>query len=266
MTRIPILFSFALLMPLWASEEPQPDPHALRSGCSPDDEQIATVGLDDVLEVKQSLAGGDQACYRVTLKRGGQTLTGYVLGTALPAVKAFVERQANYRDGSFVAQQVQRGREEARAKSAAAAGTPAKLNPDMPASFEEFGGKDTKGKPVSLAGLGGRVILVTFWSPRSANSKGQLFSVLPLYNQYKRAGLRAVGICMDPNPQHVVDALDDITLGWPQIPDRTGLAKRYFANASTGTTLVLDASHRIVAAGLTPAELQQKVRELLSAQ
>jgi hypothetical protein len=107
------------------------------------------------------------------------------------------------------------------------------------------------------------VILVTFWSPGSAASIRQLVSLAPLFNQYKSSGLKAVGISADPNPSHVLEALDDVTLGWPQIPDRSGLAARYGANAKAGTTLVLDAGHHIVAAGLSGPELTQKVRELL---
>ena len=136
----------------------------------------------------------------------------------------------------------------------------------MPAEFAEFGGRDLSGKAVSLSSLGGKVILVTFWSPRNAASKGRLLALIPLYNQYKRAGLRAVGISMDPDPAHMSEALDDVTLTWPLIPDRNGLAKRYGVNGATGTTFLLDASHRILAAGLTPAELEKKVRELLATQ
>jgi hypothetical protein len=43
------------------------------------------------------------------------------------------------------------------------------------------------------------------------------------------------------------------------------MAQRYGVNPAKGGTLVLDASHHILAAGLTPAELEKKVRELLAA-
>jgi peroxiredoxin len=256
---------------LCAGQDARPAPQALRAGCSPDDERIGIVNLDDTVEVIRALASGEEICYKVMITRGGQVLTGYVLGDALPAVAAFVNQQKKYRDESFEAQdELERARKESlsRAQPVTAATNPraaAEPNPDMPADFEEFAGKDVTGKPFSLAGLGGRLILVTFWSPRSAPSKRQLLTLLPLYNQYKRAGLRAVGISMDPNPSHISAALDDITLGWPQIPDRSGLAKRYGVNPATGTTLVLDASHHILAAGLTPSALEKKVRELLAA-
>ncbi len=266
MRRILVFLPLALLVSLGRGQTPQASPEALRSGCSADDEQLAALRGNDAVEVRQALAGEDETCYQVILMRDGKAVTGFVLGNSLPAVRAFVKRQARYRDLAF-AQEQQRAWQEALARQRAAAtaksAAATKLDPGMPAEFEEFGGKDSKGKPFSLAGLGGRVILVTFWSPKSAGSKGQLLRVLPLYNQYKGDGLRAVGISMDPNPQHIGQALDDITLGWPQVADRSGMAKRYGASAATGTTLILDASHHILAAGLAPAELEKKVRELM---
>jgi peroxiredoxin len=275
-----------------ASQELGREPQALYAGCSPTEDRLATIGAGDVLEVNYALSSGTGTCYRVTLKRAaindGPAMAGYVLGEKLPAVAAFVKEQEKSRAEFALEQQREleqnrleenrleqsrleqnRSDEVARSQAAsqAAPAHPAagKLNPDMPAQFEEFGGRDMHGKPVSLSGLGGKVILVTFWSPRSAASKKQLLGVLPLYNRYKGAGLRAVGISTDPNPAHINQALDDITLTWPQIPDRAGLATRYGANAATGTTFVLDASHHILAAGLSPAELENKVRELISA-
>ncbi len=276
MTRILVFLALMPLVPPCRGQEPRPGPQVLRAGCSPGDDRLGTISSDDMVEVHGALAGGEETCYRVTLARAGQTITGYVLGGTLPAVTAFVKQQAAYRDASFEAQdQLERARREALSRAQAApapanassanASSLDKLDPEMPVNFEEFGGRDIKGKPFSLSGLGGRVILVTFWSPRSAASKRQLLTVLPLYSQYKRAGLQAVGISMDPNPSHIAQALDDITLDWPQIPDRSGMAQRYGASAATGTTLVLDASHHIVAAGLTGPALERKVRELLSA-
>jgi peroxiredoxin len=269
MTRNSLFLPLVLLASLCFGQAPQ----ALRVGCSPDDEQIATAGAGDSVDVISALAGGKQTCYKVALHRGEQAITGYVLGEDLPAVAAFLSEQRRYKVEYAIAQQqleAEKARQEAlardQARAQAAHPIAGKLNPDMPSDFAEFGGRDLNGKAVSLSSLGGKVILVTFWSPRSAASKGQLLALIPLYNQYKRAGLRAVGISIDPDTAHMTEALDDMTLLWPQIPDRSGLAKRYGANAATGTTLVLDASHRILAVGLSPAELEKKVRELLASQ
>lgn len=87
---------------------------------------------------------------------------------------------------------------------------------------------------------------------------------MPLFNEYKRSGLKAIGISADSNASHVSQALDDITLGWPQITDHAGLAKRYGADVKAGTTLVLDRTHHIVGVALSSSELEKMVRQLLA--
>ena len=236
----------------------------VRDGCEAGDQVIVQVRPEDTVQVISALAGSEQTCYKVALTRDGQKTVGYVVGEALPALAAFAHARERAAAASFEAEARWRHLSAARTqtapdKSRSTAGLP----PNMPRDFENFSGRDVAGNRTSLSGLGGRVVLVTFWSPGSPASVRQLVSLAPLFNQYKRSGLKAVGISGDPNPSRVLEALDDITLGWPQITDQSGLAARYGVNSKAGTTLVLDADHHIVAAGLTGPELDQKVRELL---
>jgi len=235
---------------------------SLRAGCEAQDAEIAPVTPTSAVRVVSALAGEEQTCYQVVLTRDGKEFTGYVLGEALPAVAAFVREREKEAAASFEGQALW---ERSRPKPASENKSPQpSLTPNRPATFEDFAGRDTMGNRVSLSGMGGRVVLVTFWSPKSPASRQELVSLVPLMNSYRHSGLRAIGISADPSPDHVIGALDDITLGWPQIPDRAGLAARYGANPKTGTTLVLDAAHHIVAAGLSGSELEKKVRELLA--
>jgi hypothetical protein len=89
--------------------------------------------------------------------------------------------------------------------------------------------------------------------------------VMPLYNQFRKSGLAAVGVSMDPNTNHITDALDDRSPNWPQMADRTGLAAHYNVDPRAGKTFVLDSSHRIVAAGPMGPEIEKAVRQLLAA-
>ncbi len=249
------------LMPPMAASQ------SLRDGCDAGDRELVQAKPEDTLQVISALAGSEQTCYKVTLTRDGKKTTGYVLGEALPAVAAFAHAREKAAAASFEEQAQWRRLSATHPKpepenSRSAAGLP----PDMPRTFEDFSAIDSVGNRTSLSGMGGRVVLVTFWSPGSPASLRQLVSLAPLFNQYKSSGLKAVGISADPNPSHILEALDDVTLGWPQIPDRSRLARRYGVNAMAGTTLVLDADHHIVAAGLSGPELTQKVRELLGKQ
>lgn len=234
---------------------------SLRVGCEPQDREIAQLTPTSTVHVVSALAGEEQTCYQVVLASDGKQVTGYVLGEAMPAVAAFVHEREKEAAASFQGQALwehSRPKPDPKTDRSAPGSTP-----NQAATFEDFAARDTAGNSVSLSGMGGRVVLVTFWSPRSPASMHHLASLMPLVNAYHRSGLRAVGISADPNAGHIIEALDDITLNWPQIPDRAGLAARYGANPKTGTTLVLDAAHHIVAAGLSGPELEQKVRELL---
>jgi peroxiredoxin len=237
----------------------------LRSGCSADDPQLATVGTGDQVRVISAVAGWDAPCYKVTVARPGENLAGYILGSTLAAIQEF-ERQI--RKASVAASEA-----EARLALVQAASAPKTIagEPDKPkdplvsTQFEDFSGRDVNGKPLSLSGLGGRVTLVTFWSPSNMASQNDLMRVLPLYNQLHKSGLAAVGISMDPKASHISEALDDRTPTWPQMPDQSGLAARYHVSPGKGETIVLDASHRVVAVGPMGPEIEKAVRQLLAA-
>jgi len=252
------IFWLGLILPMAAAP-------SLRNGCEAGDQELVQVTPEDTVQVISALAGSEKTCYKVTVSRNGTKTVGYVLGEALPAVASFAHAREKAAAASFEEQAQWRrlsstSPKPAPEKSRSAAGLP----PNMPRTFEDFSARDAVGNRTSLSGMGGRVVLVTFWSPGSPASMRQLVSLAPLFNQYKSSGLKAVGISADPNPSRVLEALDDVTLDWPQIPDRSGMAARYGANAKAGTTLVLDANHHIVAAGLSGPGLEQKVRELLA--
>jgi len=242
---------------------------ALRSGCSPDDEPIAVISPSDPVQVGMALAGEGQTCYKVTLQRSGERLTGYVLGDALAAIRNF-EHGREQASKAAAEEEARLAREaEKQAKAAAAAaknGEPAKpQDPLVSTEFEDFAARDIKGKPVSLSGLNGKVTVVAFWSPADSRSLGQLQSVMPLYNQLHSKGLAAVGISTDPRAQRIWDAMDDMTLPFAQIPDQSGLAKRYQVDPKAGGKIfVLDANHRIVAAGPMGPDIVKAVHQALN--
>jgi peroxiredoxin len=234
----------------------------MRAGCSPDDPVIATVSAKDQVEVQTARAGeSDKTCYKIVLSRSGEPSTGYVLGEALPAVSTFVHgREKESIEAA-----------EAQARYVPPASGHAKedcikpLDPNLPSHFDDFSGRDSRGKPFSLSGLRGRAVVVTFWSPKNRASISQLASMMPLYNQLHNSGLAAVGVSMDPKTSRITDALDDITLPWPQVADQSGLAAHYRVDPKAGETFVLDVSHRVVAAGPMGPEIEKAVRQLLAA-
>jgi len=249
------LLLFALLQAPPAAGEP------LRSGCSPDDPQIASVGPSDHIQVESALAGEANTCYRISVARSPESLTGYVLGEGLPAVAAFARRREQASEQSTRSQLRPR---PAPAVKAAVPVEPGKSqDPMVSKQFEEFSAVDSNGHALHLSSLKGRAILVTFWSPRNLRTTGPLMAVGPVYNQFHDKGLDAVGVSMSPDPGAINNVLDDFPLKFPQVADQDGLAARYGVDPKAGKTFVLDSSHRIVAAGPMGPDIVKAVHQLL---
>jgi len=241
---------------------------ALRSGCSVDDERIASIALTEPVQVGTALAGDGQTCYHVTLNRAGEKLTGYVVGESLPAVRAFVHGRelASEAAAEAAARLALEAEKQAEAAEAAKNGEPAKPpDPLVSTQFADFTATDMRGQPVSLSGLNGKVTLVAFWSPSQSKSVRELQSVAGLYYGMHAKGLAAVGISTDPKRERAWEALDDINLPFAQVPDTAGLAARYNVDPKAGKVFVLDSDHRIVAAGPMGPDIMNAVGQAMSA-
>jgi peroxiredoxin len=232
----------------------------LRSGCSLDDPQIASVGSGDRIQIESALAGEAKTCYKISVARSPESLTGYVLGEGLPAIAAFAFRREQASEQSTRAQLRPR---PVPAVKAAPVEPGKSQDPMVSKQFEEFSAVDSNGHALHLSALKGRAILVTFWSPRNLRTTGPLMAVGPVYNQFHDKGLDAIGVSMSPDAGAINTVLDDFPVKWPQVADPDGLAARYGVDPKAGKTFVLDSSHRIVAAGPMGPDIVKAVRQLL---
>ena len=242
-----------------------PSSAALRSGCSADDEQIAAISPSDSIQVVLALAGDGQTCYKLTLQRSGEIVTGYVLGDSLPAIRAFIHGRelASEAEADLEARLAREAEKQAKAAEASKKGESAKpTDPLVSTKFADFSGHDISGKPFTLSGLNGRVTLVAFWSP---TDRSAMEGVRPLYNWLHSKGLEAVGISTDPSLNHIWKALDDVNVPFAQVPDTGGLAAHYNVDPRAGKVFVLDQNHRIVAAGAMGPEINKAVQQAMNA-
>jgi len=260
--HILLLFAFlqaAAFLQVASTGEP------LRSGCSPDSGQIGTVSSSDRVKVLLSVAGWDAPCYKITARRPGGDLTGYVLGSALPAIREFDRQREKASIAAAEAQARLAPEPAATAPKSAGAEPETPKDPSVSTQFKDFSGRDSHGKFISLSDLGGRATLVTFWSPTNPQSQTDLLRAMPLYYQFYKKGLAVVGISMDPRGNRIDDALGDQVPPWPELPDQSGLAAHYHVDPRAGKTFVLDASHMVVAAGPMGPAIEDAVRLLLAA-
>jgi peroxiredoxin len=223
----------------------------LLENCSDPQHVLATLRPGDNVRVRASVAGEAQTCYGVSAVIDGKPINGYIVDKTFPAVADF-ERQRS------AASPV--GDAPPPPKATAPVIQPPR--PRLPV-FADFSATDLKGKPISLSGLKGKVILVCFWAPQNGSSTRELIQDYRLYDQFRRQGLDAVAISLSSNREEMNDVLEDgITLR--TIPNDYELAARYGVSyEALPKTYILNDRHEILAAGLHGKELESTVRRLM---
>ena len=217
----------------------------IRAACDEAADIVADVGRDNSVRVISSMTL-DAVCYLV--EAGG--VRGYLVGGGHPATEAFDrERRQGARELGAPPRP--------KPVPAAAAPAPQSLRPKFP----EFSGVDVQGTSFNLASIKGPVTLIYFWSPSNAASRKELEVVDRIYQRHFRRGLSAIGVSVSADPEPVRQLLNDVSISFPQYPDRCGIAKQVGV-ASVPRMFVLNASHEIVESGRA-SELQNAVNTLM---
>jgi peroxiredoxin len=90
--------------------------------------------------------------------------------------------------------------------------------------------------------------------------------VVKIYNQYKDKGFEIVGVSLDMDKDEWIKAIETDELKWPQMSDlqywQSEGAQLYSVFAIPHTVL-LDKDGTILAKGLHPNELENKLAELM---
>ncbi len=132
--------------------------------------------------------------------------------------------------------------------------------------FPDFDVKDLDGKPLSVSGYKGKVVLIDFWATWCGPCVGELPNVLKTYEKHHPKGLEIVGISLDQNKERLTKFLGDKQVTWRQYFDGLGwqnkLAKKYGVN-SIPATYLLDKEGKIIAKDLRGEELEQAVAKAL---
>jgi peroxiredoxin len=223
----------------------------LLENCSEPQHVLAILRPGDNVRVRASVAGEAQTCYGVSAVIDGRPVKGYILDKTFPAVADF-ERQRSA--ASPVG--------DAPPTPQAAAPVIQPPRPRLPV-FADFSATDLKGKPVSLSGLKGRVILVCFWAPQNGPSTRELIQDYRLYDQFRRQGLDAVAISLSSNREDMNDVLEE-GIALRTIANDYELGARYGVSyEALPKTYILNDRHEILAAGLHGKELESTVRRLM---
>ncbi len=138
------------------------------------------------------------------------------------------------------------------------------------AVFPDFAEQDMAGRPLSLAALRGRVVLVDFWATWCGPCVVEMPNVVRTHAKYRAQGFEIVGISLDRRGESatVTRFAHQHGMTWPQFFDGgywdNKLAVKYGVS-SIPTTYLLDRSGRILGRDLRGAALDAAIARALAA-
>jgi peroxiredoxin len=129
-------------------------------------------------------------------------------------------------------------------------------------AFPDFEGVGPDGKPLNLAALKGKVVLLDFWMPTWEPWKRELPNMVELYRSYAARGFEIVGFNVMPAAAVSKEFLRAYSMAWPQVAPDPALLKKLgiFGEA---TSFLIDQNGLIIGRDLKGSELTDAVKRTL---
>ncbi|OKS88749.1 hypothetical protein RG47T_4227 [Mucilaginibacter polytrichastri] len=126
---------------------------------------------------------------------------------------------------------------------------------------------DPAGKPVSLASLKGKYVLVDFWASWCAPCRAENPNVVKLFKQYQGKGFTVFGVSLDAESSRAawIKAIATDALAWTQVSDLKGWANaaaKTYDVKSIPQNFLLDPNGVIIAKNLRGDDLAKKLASL----
>jgi hypothetical protein len=231
---------------------------AVRDGCGEDASLVATIQDSDAISVEHGVVGESIPCYAVSLEKGGTTVRGYISEATLPAIVEF-ERKRALESRVPIPEPppppAEVGKDGKKAPQPKPTGPP----------FEAWAGADINGKRIQIGG-NAKITLLTFWSAPSPTARHSAETIMKTEAEFRGRGLKVYGMTTAMSSGKLGYYMDDMGLDYPVAMDHQGLAAKYGADPSKGTTLVIDSSNHIIASSSDQKEIRAAVLKLLSSE
>jgi len=130
-----------------------------------------------------------------------------------------------------------------------------------------FTQNDVKGKPLSLADLKGKVVLLDFWASWCSPCRAENPNMLKQYKLYKDKGFEIVSVSLDSKQDAWEKAIADDGLPWLHVSDLKGwnnAVGRLYGVRGVPTCYLIDKDGKIIADNVRGEKLNEKLAEIFS--
>ena len=123
------------------------------------------------------------------------------------------------------------------------------------------------GKPVTLASLKGKVVLVEFWASWCGPCRSENPNLVKQYNTYKDKGFEIISVSLDNVKERWLEAIEKDGLDWIHVSDLKGWNNevgRLYGVRAVPASFLVDAQGKIIGNGLRGEPLNKKLAEIFN--
>ena len=138
-------------------------------------------------------------------------------------------------------------------------------NLDVGKLAPDFTLNDTKGNPLTLSSLRGKVVLLDFWASWCGPCRRENPNVKRLYAKYHDKGFDVLGVSLDRKRAPWLSAIQKDELPWHHVSDIKGwqcAPAQLYKVRSIPATFLIGKDGKIIAKGLRGPMLEQKLKEI----
>jgi thiol-disulfide isomerase/thioredoxin len=136
------------------------------------------------------------------------------------------------------------------------------------AVFPDFSEQDLDGKPLSVAALKGKVVLVDFWATWCGPCRAELPNVIATYQKHHAEGFEIIGVSLDEDRDKLTSFLKQQSgMTWPQFFDGKGWSNKLgvkYGVDSIPFDILVGTDGKIIGTSLRGEELEAAVAQAVA--